>query len=141
MALTPRFIIDTSALARLHDPTVGTVLRPMIDLRLVATTPALDAEVLYSARSAKDHDTIRARRRTTYTYLSVVDRHWEDAFDAQSRLARTGRHRAVGITDLLTAVVAAEHRVIVVHYDQDFEIAAEVVDFTHRWVVPRGAVA
>lgn len=141
MALTPSFLIDTSALARLHDPAIGTVLRPMIDLRLVATTPALDAEVLYSARSAKDYDAIRARRRTAYIALSLVDRHWEAAFDAQARLARTGRHRAVGITDLLTAVVAAEHRVTVVHYDQDFEIAAEVVDFTHRWVVPRGSVA
>lgn len=141
MALTPGFIIDTSALARLHDPTIRAVLTPMIDLRLVATTQALDAEVLYSARLAKDYDAIRARRRTAYISLSIVDRHWEAAFDAQSRLARTGRHRAVGITDLLTAVVAAEHRATVVHYDQDFEVAAEVVDFTHRWVAPRGSVA
>lgn len=125
----------------LHDPTVGHVLMPMIDLGLVATTPALDAEALHSARSATDYDAIRARRRTAYIRLSLVDQHWEAAFDAQSRLARSGRHRAVGITDLLTAVVAAEHRATVVHYDQDFAIAAEVVDFSHRWVVPRGSVA
>lgn len=141
MEVTPAFLIDTSALARMRRPEVHEVLTPMMELRLAATTPALDAEALYSARSGKDFSYVRHYRRASFTRLSIVDRHWEDAFDAQARLARTGRHRAVGISDLLTAVVAAEHRATVVHYDQDFEIAAEVVNFTHRWVVPRGTVA
>lgn len=140
MEVTPAFLIDTSALARMRRPEVDEVLTPIMELRLAATTPALDAEALYSARSA-DLPHVRRYRRDAFTRLSIVDRHWEHAFDAQARLARTGRHRAVGITDLLTAVVAAEHGVTVVHYDQDFEVAAEVVDFTHRWVVPRGSVA
>jgi predicted nucleic acid-binding protein len=53
-------------------------------------------------------------------------------------LARTGRHRAVCLVDLVTAVLAAEHGVTVVHYDADFEMAAEVLAFEHRWVLPRG---
>jgi hypothetical protein len=52
-------------------------------------------------------------------------------------LARTGRHRAVGIAALLTAVLAAEHGMTVLHCDSDFETAAEVLDFEHRWVLPR----
>jgi hypothetical protein len=28
----------------------------------------------------------------------------------------------------------------VVHYDRDFEIAAEVLSFEHRWVLPRGTI-
>ena len=43
----------------------------------------------------------------------------------------------MGIADLLTAVLAAEHGVTLVHYDSDFEIAAEVLDLEHRWVLPR----
>jgi len=27
----------------------------------------------------------------------------------------------------------------VVHYDADFEIAAEVLPFQHRWILPRGS--
>jgi hypothetical protein len=46
----------------------------------------------------------------------------------------------VGIADLLTAVLAAEHGMTVLHYDSDFEIAAEVLAFDHRWVLPRGTV-
>jgi predicted nucleic acid-binding protein len=39
----------------------------------------------------------------------------------------------------LTAVLAAEHGMTVLHYDYDadFEIAAEVLEFEHRWVLPR----
>jgi hypothetical protein len=28
----------------------------------------------------------------------------------------------------------------IVHYDYDFEIAAEVLSFAHQWVLPRGSV-
>jgi hypothetical protein len=51
---------------------------------------------------------------------------------AQHRLARSGRHRAVGIADLLTATVAARHRLVIVRYDADFEIAAQVIDFNQH---------
>jgi predicted nucleic acid-binding protein len=45
-----------------------------------------------------------------------------------------------GGADLLTAVLAAEHQQTVVHYDADFETAAEVLGFEHRWVAPRGSI-
>src|SRR6059058_1062586 len=106
---------------------------------LVATCATLDAEALYSARSPAEYEQVRADRREAYEYLPTDDDHWQRAFDAQRELARTGRHRAVGIADLLTAVLAAEHRVTVVHYDADFEVAAEVLEFEHRWVLPRGS--
>jgi hypothetical protein len=38
----------------------------------------------------------------------------------------------------LTSVPAAQHRLTIVHYDADFEIAAEVLPFERKWVLPRG---
>ena len=76
-----------------------------------------------------------------YEYLPTDDEHWHRAFDAQRALARTGRHRAVGLADLLTAVLAAEHRLTLVHYDADFDTAAGVIDFSQRWVSPRGTIS
>jgi predicted nucleic acid-binding protein len=107
---------------------------------LVATCAVLDAEALYSARSAGEYEQVWTDRRDAYEYLPTHDGHRQRAFDAKRASARSGRHRAVGIADLLTAVLAAEHRMTVVHYDADFEIAAEVLSFEHRWVVPRGSV-
>ncbi len=135
-----RFLIDTSAAARMRLPVVAERLEPLITGGLVATCAALDAEALYSARSPAQYEQVRSDRRAAYEYLPTDDIHWQRAFDAQRSLALTGRHRAVGIADLLTAVLAAEHGSTVLHYDGDFEIAAEVLDFEHRWVVPRGSV-
>jgi predicted nucleic acid-binding protein len=72
--------------------------------------------------------------------LPTDDEHWQRALDAQRELARTGRHRTVGITDLLIGVLAAEHRLTVLHYDAGFETAAEVIGFAHEWVAPPGSL-
>jgi len=140
VAVIARFLIDTSAAARMQLAAVADQLEPLINGGLVATCATLDAEALYSARSPAEYEQVRADRRQAYEYLPTDDGHWLGAFDAQRVLARTGRHRAVGIADLLTAVLAAEQGVTVLHYDSDFEIAAEVLDFEHRWVLPRGTV-
>lgn len=138
MALTARFLVDTSAAARMTHPEISERLRPLIEDGLVATCAVLDAEALFSARSADEYAQLRADRRDAYEYLPTDDEHWQSAFDAQSRLAQSGRHRSVGIADLLTSVLASRHRMTVVHYDSDFEIASSVLDFEHTWVVPSG---
>jgi predicted nucleic acid-binding protein len=140
VAVVARFLIDTSAAARMRLAAVADRLEPLITGGLVATCAGLDAEALYSARSPEEYERIRADRRDAYEYLPTDDGHWQRAFDVQRALARTGRHRAVGIADLLTAVLAAEHGMTILHYDADFEIAAEVFVFEHRWVLPRGTV-
>jgi hypothetical protein len=140
VAVISRFLIDTSAAARMRMTAVADRLEPLITGGLVATCATLDAEALYSARSPEDYEQVRADRREAYEYLPTDDIHWQRAFDVQRTLARTGRHRAVGIADLVTAVLAAEHGMTIVHYDSDFEIAGEVLEFEHRWVLPRGTV-
>lgn len=140
MALIARFLIDTSAAARMRLDPVADRLGPLITGGLVATCATLDAEALYSARSPAEYEQVRSDRRDAYEYLPTDDQHWQRAFDAQRSLSRTGRHRAVGIADLLTAVLAAQHGMTIVHYDADFDVAAEVLEFEHRWIVPRGSV-
>ena len=140
MAVTARYLIDTSAAARMRNPAVAAQLVPLIEAAVVATCATLDAEALYSARSPAEYEQLRADRRAAYEYLPTDDVHWQRAFDAQRELARTGRHRAVGIADLLTAVIAAEHGLTLIHYDADFDTAAEVLDFQHRWILQRGSV-
>ena len=44
-----------------------------------------------------------------YEYLPTNDEHWQTALDAQRQLASTGRHRAVGMADLLIATLANAH--------------------------------
>ncbi|SOJ52861.1 Ribonuclease VapC21 [Mycobacterium simulans] len=140
MALIARYLIDTSAAARMRHPEVSRRLRPLIEGGVVATTASLDAEALYSARGPAEYEQLWADRRTAYEYLPTNDEHWQPALGAQHALARPGQHRAVGVADLLTATLAAAHQLTVVHYDADFDTAATVVAFQHRWVLARGSI-
>ncbi len=140
MAVTARYLVDTSAAARMGIPAVAELLAPVIDSGLVATTPVLDAEAFYSVRSAREFARVRDRRRAVYEYLPTNDQHWQTALEAQFQLAMSGKHRSVGVADLLTAAMAAAHRLTVLHYDADFDTAATVLDFQHRWVAKRGAL-
>lgn len=140
MALIARYLIDTSAAARMRHPEVSRRLRPLIESGVVATTASLDAEALYSARGPAEYEQLWADRRAAYEYLPTDDEHWQTALGAQRALARTSQHRAVGVADLLTAALAAAHQLIIIHYDADFETAATVLTFEHHWVLPRGSV-
>lgn len=140
MALIARYLLHTSASARMHHDVVAEQVRPLMAAGVIATCATLDAEALYSARDHAEYAEIRLRRRHAYEYLPLEDRHWQAALTAQFQLAQTGRHRAVGMTDLVTAVLAAEHRLTVLHYDSDFDIAADVISFAHRRVAPRGSI-
>lgn len=56
----------------------------------------------------------------------------------QHDLARRGQHR-ISIPDLLIAAAAESAGLIVLHYDRDFELIAQVSDLAQEWVVPRGS--
>jgi predicted nucleic acid-binding protein len=140
MALTARFFVDTSAAARMSNHLVAEKVSPLIEAGLVATCGVLDAEALYSARSADEYETLRADRIAAYEYVPTNDEHWQAALNAQRLLARTGRHRSVGIADLLTSVLAGVNQLTVLHYDADFEVAATVLEFEQRWVATRGTL-
>jgi predicted nucleic acid-binding protein len=140
VAVTARYLVDTSAAARMNRSVVADWVGPLLDSGLAATTAVLDAEALYSAKSASDFAHIRERRRLAYEYLPTDDEHWQLAIDALMRLAQQGRHRSVGIADMLTAVTARTHRLTVLHYDADFETASAVIDFEHRWVAEPGTL-
>jgi predicted nucleic acid-binding protein len=139
VALIARYLIDTSASARMRHPEVSRRLRPLIEGGVVATTASLDAEAFYSARGTAEYEQLWADRRIAYEYLPTNDEHWHTALSAQRALARTGQHRTVGMADLLTATLAAEHELTVIHYDADFETVATVLTFQQRWVLPHGS--
>ena len=136
-----RYLVDKSAHARLHRAEVATVLDPLIQRGLVATCGTAALEFLYSAQSAADHHAINMLIDSVFEWLPTGDRGFGRARDVSDRLAASGRHRAVGIADLITAAVAERHRVTVLHYDSDFDIIAEITGQPMEWVVPKGTVS
>ena len=140
MAVVARYLVDTSAAARMHHEQVAERVAPLITAGLVATCAPLDFEALFSARGPQDYEQIRADRRSAYEYLPVLDEHWQRALGVQRSLARLSRHRDVGLTDLLVAAVAEQHRITVLHYDSDYDTISEFIDLQARWVAPCGNI-
>ena len=138
MALTARYLVDTSVWARRRHPAVAARVIPLIGAGLVATCSVLDAEALYSTRSPADYEEIRQERRAAYEFLVTDQEAWDRALDVQRQLAARSMTRAVGIPDLLVAAVGELHRVRVLHYDADFDHVASVTGQPVEWVVPRG---
>lgn len=124
----------------MRDPRVASLVSPLISVGLVATCAAVDFEALCSATSPRDYEDVWRDRRLAYEYLSTQDEHWRRALDVQRRLARTSRHRAVGLPDLLVAAVAEAHRVTVLRYDHDFDVIAEETGLSAQSVLARGSV-
>lgn len=133
------YLVDKSALARMPDPQVRARLAPILASGAAATCSIIDLEVLYSARDQAEHARIRARRAAAYQRVPITAAVFSRAIEVQGELARTGRHR-VPIPDLLIAATAEAAGLVVLHYDRDYDLIAEVTGQPVQWVVPRGTV-
>jgi predicted nucleic acid-binding protein len=60
------------------------------------------------------------------------------AVEIQRQLAERGQHRT-SIPDVIIAATAAEHDLIVLHYDSDYERLAEVSGARQEWIVERAS--
>jgi predicted nucleic acid-binding protein len=134
-----RYLADKSALARIHHHDVAARLEAMFIGGQVATTAIVDLEVLFSARTGDDHQAIRAER-ALFPRVPMTERSCDRAIEVQGQLARTGRHRAAALPDLLIAAAAEQAGLTVLHYDADFELIGEITGQPTEWIVPRGSV-
>lgn len=134
------YLIDTSALSRLHLPVVQQVISAMLVEGVAATCVTIDLEVGYSARSASELRATTEYRATKYRNLELTESIARRAREVQLQMAASGLHRAAGVIDLLTAAVAAHYRAVILHYDADFEHIAAVTGQQHLWITPRGTL-
>ena len=133
------YLADKSAYARLHRPAVYARLAPLLEHGLVATCSLVDLEILYSCRSPQEYEAVLEERQA-WERLDIEQADWTRATAVQRLLARTSRHRAAGLADLVLAAVAERHQVTLLHDDQDFEHIASVSGQQIEWVVPAGSV-
>ena len=107
----------------------------------IATCPIVNMELLYSARNAAAYDELAgslAQLRDVPITRSVTNA----ALRAQRELAyaRPLFHRSVKLPDLLIAAAAADRAIGVLHYDDDYDTLATVLNFESRWIAPRGSL-
>lgn len=114
-------------------------LGPMIEAGLVGTCGIIELEARYSARSHPEYEEISQDRATGYESFPMPDEVWDRALDVQGALSERGQLRAVKFADLLIASTAERHGLVVIHYDRDFDLIANVTGQPTEWVVPQGS--
>jgi predicted nucleic acid-binding protein len=137
------YLVDNSVLQRF--PRSPAVHAAVMDLMgrgdLAACSDLSIIEAGYSAKSADDHRQIVEAWSSILLRLGLSDEVGPVAFDLQAAMFRAGRGRSAGTFDLLQAATAIVHGAVVIHYDADFELLADVDDrLRQQWIVPRGSV-
>jgi predicted nucleic acid-binding protein len=135
------FIADKSAWVSAQSPRVNRQFSSALRNGQIATCPIVNLELLYSTRDGESFDALGAdlaQLRDIPITRSVTNA----AQRALRTLAhmRQSRHRSVPLPDLLIAAAAEDAAVGVLHYDEDFDTLAQVLDFESRWIAPRGSL-
>jgi predicted nucleic acid-binding protein len=121
------WLIDKSAIARLHLAPNAIEWASRIERGLVRISTVTRLEIGYSARSAPDHRSLLAEPPIASMPVEYLTPRIEDrAVELQTALAERGQHRAPSVPDLLIAATAEFSELTVLHVDKDFELIADV---------------
>lgn len=136
MALT--HLVDTSVLTRLSSAPVREVLEPLVRIGTVARLGITDLEIGFSARDATEWDNLMSAL-AIIDLIDLTGAHVARSRQVQRMLAER-RLRGRKVPDLLIAAAAEERDLIVLHYDADFDMIADVTGQPAEWVVARGSI-
>ncbi len=139
MALTPYYLADTSALARIGRAEIADRLNPLLEAGLVARCTPTDLEAGYSSASPAAHLQMRDER-ATWPFVPMNQDVLDRAVEVQDALAARSQQRGAKIADLLIAAAAEAAGLVVLHYDRDFDLIAAVSGQPTEWIVVAGSV-
>lgn len=119
------WVLDKSAAARAGNAGVAVALAELAGSLFVC--PVGELEQLYSARSARDYDELKADLRAGFPSVAPPPDILDKALRLQYDLAHHhGMWHRTSIPDLVIAETALHHGLGVAHVDADFDRIAEV---------------
>lgn len=139
MALTG-YLFDTSVIHRLATPQVADRVDALGVQRPLYRCAVTDLEVMRSSVSPADYEARRSALISAYSELPITPDVMARALDTQRRMAAVSKHRGLSLADLVVAACAAAHGAVVVHYDGDYDLIADVTGQPAEWIVPAGSV-
>ncbi len=139
MGLSPYYLGDTSALARSRRAEVAARLDPLLEAGLIARCTPTDLEAGFSSTNPTSHRQMR-QARASWPFVAMDQQVLNRAVVVQDALAERSQQRGAKIADLLIAAAAEAAGLVVLHYDHDFDLIAEITGQPMEWIVPAGAV-
>lgn len=131
--MTAAWLIDKSAIGRLHLAADADAWSDRIERGLVRISNVTRLEIGFSARSVADHRSVFDQPPITSMPIEYLTPMIEDrAGEIQSALAERGQHRAPSIPDVSIAASAELAELTVLHMDKDFELISEITGQRHE---------
>jgi predicted nucleic acid-binding protein len=132
--------VDTSAWARGRHPQVREDWTDALITDRLRISPVVRFEILLTARDGDTFDVL-AERLSALRTAPLTGGVIRAAQDAMRTLAHrsAGSHR-LPIVDYLVAAAAQETSSAVLHYDTDYDLLAEIMDFESIWLAPAGSL-
>jgi predicted nucleic acid-binding protein len=134
----PRYLVDTSVLARADIERVGQRLEELAVAGKLWTCRVIDLEYVYAVRRGDVAAVIEERHELPHAPITqaVMDR----ALQVAGLMAAAGLHRGAKPVDLIVAAAAEARGLTVLHYDKDYDRIAQVTRQPVRWVAPAGSL-
>jgi predicted nucleic acid-binding protein len=131
-------LLDTSVISRLAHPAVRAVVDPLAEGGQLGRAGITDLEVGYGSRNAREWDQ-DMDDLSVFKLVETTAAHVQRARQVQRLLASLSQ-RGRKIPDLLIAAAAEQDRLVLLHYDSDFDLIAKVTGQRCQWVVPAGTI-
>lgn len=134
----PRYLVDTSVMARVGIEVVGERLEGLALEGRLWTCRLVDLELVYAAR-ARDVRLLRAQR-LAFPEAPITPAVLDRALQVAALMAARGAHRGAKPVDLVIAAAAEARGLAVLHYDADYERIAAVTRQPVEWIARRGTL-
>lgn len=97
-------------------------------------------ELMYTARSQQEFKQALSYYRNGLPWVPLNSQVVNTAVAILEGLSENHQHRSVQASDALICAAASQSGIGVLHYDEDFERAAKLIDLEHQWLAPRGSL-
>ncbi|MEU2430147.1 PIN domain-containing protein [Streptomyces sp. NPDC007861] len=114
------YLADTSAIRRLLRGQIGDPWPRHVAQGLVAICPPVESELMPGLRADRDYEPFFTMLGQTFGWVPALDDPWPKITAVQRDLASIGHHRGPSPIDILIALTAQQHRLTVLHVDDDF---------------------
>lgn len=127
-------------MARRGQSLVADRLLPLLESGLVARCTPTDLEAGFSSTSPESHRAMR-EARSAWPFVAMTQQNLDRAVAVQDALAERSQQRGAKIADLLIAAAAEAARLVVLHYEHDFDLIAGITGQPTEWILPAGTVS
>ncbi|WP_345035509.1 PIN domain-containing protein [Streptomyces sannanensis] len=120
------YLADTSVVSRFLRGQIDDPWPRHVAQGLVAICPPVECELMPGLRAERDYEPFTTMLSQTFGWVPALDDPWPRVMSIQRDLVAIGHHRGPSPMDILIALTAQQHRLTVLHVDDDFGAIAKV---------------